>query len=205
MVIKMLLLLAFAGHALCWVCDMLLIYAPGGKFSFECLKDNQKMAKVFAGMSLKKPLASMMLGLLALMMSFGGYFALYEWMKQFSVVYAVIMITAAVVFFISGAAHHVFCGAVEWFYIRLGRTEEARETALDFFKATLSTMYVCYLGQAVSVITLFIAVVTGDTSLPRWGCVFNVAPIYLILMLLKAPGAGNLAGMIMFLGLFIIM
>ncbi|MCM1100027.1 MAG: hypothetical protein NC079_04810 [Clostridium sp.] len=127
MVIKMMLLMAFAGHALCWMCDMLLIYAPGGKFNFECLKDNQKMAKVFEGMSLKKPLASMLLGLFALMLSFGGYFALYEWMKQFSAVYAVIMIASAVVFFISGAAHHVFCGAVEWFYIRMGRTEEARE------------------------------------------------------------------------------
>lgn len=204
MITKILLFTAFIGHLICWACDILLIYAPGGKFGFECLKDNQKMAKVFEGMSLKRPLTSMMLGLLALMMSFGGYFALYEWMKQFSVVSAVIMIAAAVVFFISGAAHHVFCGAVEWLYIRMGRTETARETALDFFKATLSTMYVCYLGQAVSVITLFIAVVMGNTSLPRWGCVFNVVPLYLILMIFKAPGAGNIAGAVMFLGLFLL-
>ncbi|MCM1569192.1 MAG: hypothetical protein NC081_07070 [Roseburia sp.] len=205
MITRILLLTAFVGHIICWVSDLLLIYAPGGRFRFDCMDNNEKMSKVFEGMPLKRPLASMLLGLLALMMSFGGYLGLYEWIKQFSVPCAAVIIVSAVLFFIPVAAHHVFCGTVEWFYIRLGRTEEAREAVLDFFKKTSVTMYVCYLGLLVSAIALFIAIVTGNTSLPQWSCLFNVIPLYIAFALFKAPGAGNLAGGAMFLGLFLLM
>ncbi|MCM1127247.1 MAG: hypothetical protein NC429_12345 [Lachnospiraceae bacterium] len=202
MVTKALLFTAFIGHMICWVCDLLLIYAPGGKFRFEYMKDNEKMSKVFDGMPLKKPLASSLLGVPAMIMFFGGYLGLYEWMKQFSMTYAVIIIASELVCAISGVAHHVFCGMVEWFYIRLGRTEEARNVVVEFFKETSVTMYICYLGQMIFAVTLFTAVVMGETSLPQWSCIFTIIPLYVVFMLLKAPGAGNLAGAVMFFSLF---
>lgn len=204
MVIKILMLVALIGHIICGICDLLLIYAPGGKFQFGILGDNEKMAAVFQGMPLKKPLASMLFGVLAMTMSLGGYLALCEWMRAFSDLCAAIMVISAVAGFMPGVAHHVFCGVVEWFYLRLNRTEEARSAVVDFFKQTSVTMYVCYLGQAVFALTFLIAVVTGMTSLPQWGCIFNVIPLYVILLLLKTPGAGNVAGAIMFLGLFLL-
>ncbi|MCM1082219.1 MAG: hypothetical protein NC393_00820 [Clostridium sp.] len=204
MATNILLFTAFIGHLICWVSDLLLAYAPGGKFQFECLKDNEKMSKVFEGMPLTRPLTSMLLGLFALMMSFCGYLGLFEWMKQFSIPCAVVMMTSEVFFFIPVAAHHVFCGTVEWFYIRLGRTEEARQVVLEFFKKTSATMYVCYLGLLVSSVTFFVAVVMGYTPIPRWGCICNVLPFYILFAVFKAPGAGNLAGAAMFLGLFLL-
>lgn len=201
--IKALLFLAFAGHIICWWCDLLLIYAPSGKFGFECLKDNGKMSKVFSEMPLKNPLISMLLGILALMMSACGYFGLYEWMKQYSMPCAVLILISMLVFFLPGTAHHVFCGVMEWFYIRLGRTEDARRAVVEFFKKTSVTMYVCYLGQLIFSIALLVTVVTGQTSLPVWCCIFNVGPLFLLLTPFKVPGAGNIAGAVMFLGLFL--
>ena len=132
-VTKALLLIAFAGYIICWYCDLLLIYTPGGRFQFSYMKDSEKMSKIFEEMPLKKPLFSMLLGILALVMEFCGYLSLYEWMKQFSMVYAVMIMVSAVLFFIPGTAHHVFCGVVEWFYIRLGRTEKALNVIVEFF------------------------------------------------------------------------
>lgn len=200
---KALMLTAFIGHIICWQCDRIITYTPNGRFSFKCFNDNEKMSKIFEKMPLKNPLISMLLGVLSMMMSFCGYIGLYEWMKQFSVIYAVIIIASALVIYLPGAAHHVFCGAVEWFYIRLGRTEDAQKVVVDFFKKTSPTMFACYFGQAIFCAAFFIAVVTGQTSLPHWCCVFNVLPILIVLAPFKVVGSGNLAGAAMFLGLFL--
>ena len=204
-VTKALLLAAFVGYIICWYCDLLLIYTPSGRFQFAYMKDSEKMSEIFRKMPLKKPLVSMLLGILALVMEFCGYLSLYEWMKQFSMVYAELIIISAVLFFIPGAAHHVFCGVVECFYIRLGRTEEALNVIVEFFKKTSITMYACYLGILIFSVSFFVAVVAGHTSLPQWGCIFNFIPLFVALVLFKTPGAGNLAGAVMFLGLFLLL
>ena len=202
---KLLLLIAVFGHLLCGICDCLLIYAGGEKFSFRLMSDNEKMKSVFTKMPLRNPQLSMLLGCLALCMCCGGYAALALWMKQFSEAAAWIMLISTVLFFIPGTAHHVFCGAAEWFYIRLGMTEKAREAIADFFKKTSITMIVCYLGLIAFSITLFVMVISGATALPWWACVFNIAFLAAILFPTRIGGAGNWAGAAMFLGLLLMM
>jgi hypothetical protein len=114
------------------------------------------------------------------------------------------MYISAVVFLVSIAAHHVICGVVEWFYIKFGRTNEARDIVLEFQMKTAATMVIGYLGLAVFVITLFITVVSGKTSLPQWACVFNTLPLMIVLLPTKLPAKGNIAGAIMFIGLLIL-
>jgi hypothetical protein len=92
---------------------------------------------------------------------------------------------------------------VEWFYIRLGRTEEARNVVLEFQTKTITTMFIGYLGLAAFVITLFVMVVSGGTSLPQWACVFNTLPLMVVLTPTKLPAKGNIAGAVMFIGLSI--
>ena len=195
------MLIALFGHLLCGICDCLLIYTPSGKFGFQLMNDNDKMRETFRTMPLQKPMLSMLLGVLALLMSCGGYFALYLWMRQFSIAAAVIMLIAAAVFYIPGTAHHVICGVAEWFYIRMGMTEDAREAISEFFRKTSVTMIACYLGLIVFGITLFLMVVTGATVLPSWACIFNILLIATVLFPLRIGGAGNWAGAAMFLGL----
>ena len=115
------------------------------------------------------------------------------------------MYISAVVFLISIVVHHIICGLVEWLYVRLGRTDEAREVALEFQMKTIATMIVGYLGLAAFVITLFITVITGRTSLPQWACVINTLPLMIVLLPTKLPAQGNIAGAVMFLGLFFLL
>lgn len=199
--IKILMLNAVLGHILCGICDCLLIYTPSGKFEFQLMKDNGKMQEAFRTMPLRNPMLSMLLGVLALLMSCGGYFALCLWMRRFSVTASVIMLAAAAVFFIPGTAHHVICGVAEWFYIRMGMTEEAREAITEFFGKTSVTMIACYLGLIVYSVVLFVMVVTGATALPSWAAVFNIMLIASVLFPLRIGGAGNWAGAVMFLGM----
>ena len=96
--LKILMLTAVFGHLLCGICDCLLMYTPSGKFGFQLMKDNDKMREAFRTMPLRNPMLSMLLGVLALLMSCGGYFALHLWMRQFSAAASVIMLVSAAVF-----------------------------------------------------------------------------------------------------------
>ena len=112
-----------------------------------------------------------------------------------------LMLADGILFLLPGVAHHVFCGAVEWFYLHMNKTEEARAAIVEFFKKTSVTMYVCYFGLLTFTVSFFIAVVTGTTVLPRWVCVFNTLPLFLLLLPFHIVG-GNIANAIMFAGLF---
>ena len=101
-------------------------------------------------------------------------------------------------------AHHVLCGATEWFYVRLGRTDDALNVIMDFFKRT-SPAAIAYAGLLVFDILLFVMVVTGKTVIPRWACVFNTLPAFLILAPTKIPAKGNIANAFMFLGLAVLL
>ena len=144
--IKICLLLGAIGHVLCRHCDCIITYTPSGRFDFGMLQDNTKMAALFENAPLKNPLVSILLGVASMTVELLGYLALCSWMQQFSPVAARIMLVCTVVMFVPGVVHHVFCGTVEWFYIRLGRTEEARQVILEFFKKTMSTMLACFVG-----------------------------------------------------------
>lgn len=204
--LKIVLFIAFIGHVLCGICDCLLSYKPGGRLDLkEALKSSDRMREVFNDYPIKWALMSIMLGVCAITMFGFGYLELSKWMAEYSGVASWVMYISAIVFLISIVCHHIICGLVEWFYVRLGKTDEAREAALEFQKKTIATMIVGYLGLAVFVITLFIMVLTGKTPLPQWACVFNTLPLMLVLTPTKLPAKGNIAGAIMYLGLIVLL
>ena len=198
---KILFLIAIAGHLLCGYTDCLMTYLPNGRFRFEDMKDNRKLSTVFKDMPLKRALMSMLLGCLAMFLFFFGYIVLCRWMKQYSETCAVLMFIGSGMIFTFGMAHHILCGVPEWLYIKLGRTEEARQIIMELFKKTSVTMFVCYLGFLLFGVSLFIAIVSGLTPLPVWACIFNILPLMLFLFPTRIGGSGNWAGAIMFLGL----
>ena len=199
-------LVAIAGHLLCGVCDCLMTYVPGGKkFDFKQMSDNAAMKETFEKMPLRNVTLAMVLGCVALFMCAGGYFSLYQWMKEYSSTYSIIMLIGMAMFLVFGSAHHVLCGVAEWIYIRMGMTEEARGVVIKLFKDTSLTMVLCYIGLAMFAVTFFIAVVTGATSLPAWACVFNTIPPFLVLTPFRIGGAGNWSGAFMFAGLMFLM
>jgi len=202
--LKLCLLTAFFGHLICWYCDCLITYTPSGRFSAKLLNDNEQLSALLKGMPLNRAMRSIVLGIFALIMSFCGFLALSDWMRQFSSVYAVIMLIGAVLFTTCVIPHHVICGLVEWLYIKLGRTNEARKVVLEFFKKTSATMIVCYIGLLIFSVTFFKAVLTGTTTLPKWACIFNTLPLFILLSPFKLAGSGNIANALMFLALAVL-
>ena len=199
--IKWIFLVALIGHLLCGVCDCLLTYLPKGRFQFSYMKDNQKLSEVFEGMPLRSSILSMLLGCLAMCMMFFGYLALALWIRQISANRGNLMLLAVGLIFTFGIAHHILCGVLEWLYVRLGRTQEARLVITELFRKTSVTMLVCYAGFLLFGAALFAAVISGLTPLPKWACVFNTTLLMLVLMPTRIGGSGNWAGAIMFLGL----
>ena len=204
--LKCVLFIAFIGHILCGICDCLLSYSPSGRLDLKgALKSSDKMNEVFKDYPIKWSLVSIMLGVFAITIFGFGYLELSKWMEEYSKAASLIMYISAIVFLIPIVVHHIICGLVEWLYVRLGKTDEAREVALEFQMKTIATMIVGYLGLAVFLVTLFIMVVTGKTLLPQWTCVVNTLPLMLLLTPTKFPAKGNIAGAIMYLGLFILL
>ncbi len=204
--LKTVLFIAFVGHVLCGMCDWLLSYSPSGRLDLKgALKSSDRMREVFKDYPIKWSLISIMLGVYAITMFGFGYLELSKWMAKFSQTASVIMYGSAVVFLISIVVHHVICGLVEWLYVRLDRTDEARETALEFQIKTIATMIVGYLGLLTFLVTLFVMVLTGRTSLPPWACVLNTLPLMVLLAPTKLPAKGNIAGAVMYLGLFFLL
>lgn len=202
--IKTAMLLALIGHILCGVSDCLLSYSKTGRLDLKQIKDPEKMSEMFKDMPPQFPLASILLGTFAITLFGFGYFALCGWMWEFSKTAALIMFISAVIFLIPIVTHHVFCGVVEWFYIRFGRTDTVREAVLGFQMKTIATMFAGYLGLAAFMVTLFVMIVTGKTALPAWACVFNSLIAMVLLTPTKLPAKGNIAGAAAFLGLLIL-
>ena len=198
------MLAALIGHILCGVSDCLLSYSKSGRLNLKEITDPDKMSKMFEDMPLPFPLASMLLGTAAITMFSFGYFALSDWMRAFSKTAGTIMYVSSVIFLIPIVTHHVFCGVVEWIYIRMGRTNAAREAVLEMQIKTISTMVVGYLGLLTFMATLFIMIVMGNTSMPEWACVFNTLVVMIILAPTKLPAKGNIAGALMYLGLLML-
>ena len=203
--LKVLLILACVAHILCGYSDCLLSYGKNGRLNLKEIKDPEKMSKMFEDMPLWQPMASIILGTFSITVFTFGYLALSSWMYECNNVAAYIMLVSTILFAVPIVTHHIICGLVEWFYIKLGRTDEARKLVLDFQKKTISTMIVGYLGEMVFLICFFIMVVTKQTSLPQWACIINTLPIVLLMAPTKIPAKGNVAGTLMFLGLAILL
>lgn len=198
---KALLLLACAGHIILLYCDRIITLLDGGRFDFRSMNDNEKLSAVIGATPLERPQRSIVLGVFAMTAAFPGYLALGAWVRPQSPFCGALMLAGSILFFIPGAAHHVFCGTAEWFYIRFDKTGQAQKAIMDFFRKTSGTMYVCYFGLLLFAASFFAAVVTGMTSLPRWACLFNALPLFLLLAPFRIVGTGNLVNAITFFAL----
>lgn len=195
------LLIACIGHIICGITDCLLAYTPEGRFDMgKDTKDTDRMKKLFEKMPLRQIEVSLLLGVLALFMAGFGYIGLSRWAEGYSKAAGLIMYISGLFFIVPISAHHVLCGAVEWFFIKLGRTEEALEAVLTFFRRTAAAA-AAYAGLLVFSGTLLVLVISGRTELPIWAICFNTLPIFLILAPTGLPAKGNIANAVMFLGL----
>ena len=199
--IKVFFVLAIIGHILCGISDCLLTYAPNGKVNLTDFKDYEKSSVSFKGMPLKNLTIAMLLGVIAMTMELLGYLAICDWIKDYFPNAYWVMYVSALVMFISLPLHHLFCCLCEWFFVKLGLTKEALNAVWDFFKSTAYTMYIGYIAMIVFSAAFLIAVVTGHTPMPRWGCIFNLLPLAVVILPTKLPAKANVISALMFAGL----
>ena len=203
--IKALLLVAFAGHLALWRCDAALSRPDGGRFRFSDMKDNAALSSVMGQTPLARPMRAGVWGGLIMTAMFPAYLALCFWMHAFSPAAAWAMFAGSLLLFVPGIAHHYACGATEWLYLRLGKTEAARGAIVDFFKASLPFMIACAAGLILFSGAQLLAVALGKTPLPRWACLCNILPAAAVLASFRVVGTGNLAGAAMTLGMFFLL
>ena len=195
------LLIACIGHIICGITDCMLAYTPDARFDMgKDIKNYERMKRVFEKMPLRQIEISMLLGVLALFMASFGYLELSRLAGESSEIAGLIMHISGMLFIVPITAHHVFCGAVEWIFVKLGRTRQALETALTFFKKTAAAA-IAYLGLLVFSVTLLVLIIGGKMQLPIWACCFNTLPLFILLAPTKLPAKGNIANAVMFLGL----
>ena len=198
--LKVFMIIACIGHIVCGITDCMLAYSNSGRFDFSDSKDPEKMRRVFSEMPLRQIELATLVGIFALFAAAPGYLSISMWIAQYSKMTGNVCFIASLFFIVLIVTHHGFCGAVEWFFIRFGRTDEALLAIMEFFKKTVITA-IAYVGLLVFAIVFFVLVITGKTDLPRWAAAFNTFPIFLILAPTKAPAKGNIANAIMFLGM----
>ena len=203
--LRLTLILALVGHILCGICDCLLSYTPNGRIDLTCIKDSEKMRKEFEHMPLSYPLTSVVLGTFAILAFSFGYLGLSRWMYGQAPTSGIIMLIASMVFIVPIVSHHIICGFVEWFYVKMERTDEAGKAVLTFQKQTISTMVVGYLGLLAFAVTLLVTIACGKTELPWWTCFINTLPLFIVMAPTKIPAKGNVAGALMFAGLLILL
>ena len=199
--LKVFMIMALVGHVLCGISDGFLTYAPNGKVDLTNFKDYDKSKVAFRGMPLKNLSIAMLLGVGAMTLEIFGYLAICDWIRQYSETFYMIMYVATLIMFINLALHYLFCCLVEWFFVKLGLTEEALNAVWDFFKTTCYTMYLGYAGMLVFAVAFLIVVVMGKTALPVWACIFNLLPLAIVILPTKIPAKANVIGAIMFAGL----
>ena len=195
------LIIACLAHILCGATDCLLSYSKKARLDLKQIKDPVKMAEMLEGMPLWQPLASMLLGTLAITLFGFGYLETARYIGGFSHIAGTILYVSALFFIVPIVTHHVFCGAVEWIFIKLGRTCEAHKAVMEMQKKTIPTMFAGYISLVVFLVTLFAAVVSGKTGLPQWSCVFNTLVFMILMLPTRIPAKGNAAGALMFAGL----
>lgn len=202
--LKVFMILACLGHIVCGITDCMMAYSKSGRFDFADAKDPDKMRRVFSEMPLLQIEMATLVGIFALFAAAPGYLSLSMWIAEYSKVSGNICFIASLFFVVLIVTHHGFCGAVEWFYIRFGRTDEALSAIMEYFKKTVITS-IAYAGLLVFSLIFFVLVVSGKTDLPRWAAVFNTFPIFLVLAPTKVPAKGNIANALMFLGMIILL
>lgn len=197
-ILKIMLAIGIAGHAINMYCDRILSVFPNGRLSIDSLKDEKledKMEKLLKGVSPEIPMRSTILGAFSLLMECFGYFAISAYVYEKSAVLGMILAASIIMFIVLGTAHHVKYGLVEWVYIKMEENQNAKKVMMDLYNSG-SVTKLAYAGYIVFVVTLIISILTGIAGLPLWMLIFTVLPNFIVLAPFRILGTLHISAMI---------
>lgn len=200
--IKVMIALGIAGHAINMYCDRILSIFPNGTIKFDNIKEIEKdgvLAEMMEGVPATVPLRSAVLGAFALVLEFFSYFALAAYTFERSQILGGVMFVAITFSCILGAAYHVKCGLAEYVFLQLGRDHTAKDMMLDLLNSA-PVLRICGVGLFAYIVALIIAIATGIIGFPLWALLFTIVPIILLLFPFKIVGTMHIAAMVSMLG-----
>ena len=200
--IRVMIALGIAGHAINMYCDRILSIFPNGTIKFDNIKEIEKdgvLAEMMEGVSATVPLHSAVLGAFALVLEFFSYFALAVYTFEQSQILGGVMFVAITFSCILGAAYHVKCGLAEYVFLQLGRDHTAKDMMLDLLNSA-PVLRICGVGLFAYIVALIIAIATGIIGFPLWALLFTIVPIILLLFPFKIVGTMHIAAMVSMLG-----
>lgn len=206
-VLRLFLILGIIGHAINFWCDRVLAITPNGRLTIDTMNDvndESKMAHLFKGVNPNLPFKSAMLGTLALVLEFFGYFSIAYTIWTYSALPGFIMFIGLVIFVILGSGHHVKYALGVWMFIKGGLDQKSYQMLKDLYNKFPITK-LAYVGYILYILTLIISIVTGTGHLALWNVIFTVLPIFIALAPFKIIGTLHISAIITFMGwLFII-
>ena len=200
--LRVMIALGIAGHAINMYCDRILSIFPNGTIKFDNIKEIEKdgvLAEMMEGVPASVPLRSGVLGVFALVLEFFSYFALAVYTFERSQILGGVMFVAIVFSCILGAAYHIKCGLAEYVFLQLGRDHTAKDMMLDLLNSA-PVLQLCGVGLVTYIVLLIIAIVTGIIGFPLWALFFTIVPFVLLLSPLKIVGTMHIAAMVSMLG-----
>lgn len=203
---KLLLCGAF-GHLLCWLGgDLLLYFLPSGRLDVMGLFDYEKTAAMLQAASPVQFTISGIVGVIAMILIMPGYFQIANFLKFTSIKSARVVQIGTALTCVAGAVMHFTCTSMLWHFVKAGATKQAHEIMLSYFFETCVTSGMCNIGVFMVCVTLFVTVVRGKTSFPKWACLVNTISFTMIAGIVFAGmGAMNVGSSMMFLGLYFLM
>lgn len=206
-ILKVMLVIGIVGHAVNMYCDRILSVFPNGKLTLADITDTDmegKMAKLLEGVSATVPMRSAILGAFSLLMESFGYLAISAYVYEKSHIFGMLLSSAILMFIVIGTAHHVKYGLVEWIFIKMGRTDEAKSVMMDLYGSAPITR-ICYAGYFIFIAVLIAAILTGVAGLSLWMVIFTILPVFIVLAPFRIMGTLHISAIISMLAWLIVL
>ncbi len=184
------------------ISDYMIGFLPGGILTGAALADMQILPSVLENAPLWRFTSSAIIQSLGMVLVMFGYFAIYFLLKSNKILSA-LSLFGGIMGAIMGVVYHTIYVIAVWVYIQSGMSEESFILLTGIFEPNSLLMTICGMGFTLLGIVLFIAVITGKTTLPKWACIFNMMIVYVIINFFEFPGHLSTGCIVMFTALLI--
>ena len=201
---KTLVLLGAIGYAVCLVADFILEIVNGVRLEMNTFTNFQEFLHFTEDVTAGRFAVSGLLGLCSMILISMGMIGLYEMTKPAAPLLSELILAGGIGSAVLGAGFHLLSTLQPWFFVTLGRSEDAFYV-LEQFNSAHKIIYILNpIFYTLMSIPLFIILIRKKTLFPRWTCVFNLLLLFFVFNALHMPGATSFAGFVMCLGIFIL-
>ena len=201
MVVKLAMAAGMIGHLLGCLYRYLNSHSLLGKVDAHGTENEEELLDVLTLIPSEYTYGAVMVQFLSSVLLAIGYFGLCGWMSHYSGIAFVLMSVCAPLYLVSSLLINLFKEIMVWFSSDFKENKDLYESFKELHSSDGFAVLGLAAGYLVFFISMFIAVVSGSTNLPRWACLFNALLLRIPFILFRKLSSGDITGTIMFLGL----